>query len=1072
MRRRHRAPVAGIYVPGRHRASSRGRRPTAMVVSLVLVASTMVVGVLAINTTSASAAASPSQAWATTLSAGSPTGGTGTPVIGETRTWGYSNGVTAAEKITALSPLFPASNFCTWDNVGTVPFGVALGQANVLQAYSPTPPTNATTAEEGCGKSASETVSYTYSQTVINPILHVKLNASASITIAGTTTTGAPITLTTVRKAPGLTVTGNVINPSPVVDTTPNTGCEAQDGTNGNTECASIQLNGPISTFSFMLNAPLTTNGGAAIFLWSFPTATLTKTFTPTSIPVGGTSALTFSIASPNDEAQSTLTPLDFTDVLPSGVTIANTTVTNNGSCGTPVVANNLGAALAVGSAGVGATKITVAPGTTCTITVNVTSSAVGSYLNTTANMGTTIANLTLSPNATLTVTTPPPPTLTITKVSVGGVGGFSFTGTNGYPGQTITTTSSGVGVAAPTVSLTAPGVATTITETGPPAGYVVAASCTGLGSGTATLAGNVLTLNAAATAAGNAIFCTFTNTKNPTLTITKVSFGGTGAFVFTGTNGYPGQTIITTVDGTPVTAATVSLSTAGVATAITEALTPGYKLTTSCTGLGSGTATQAANVLTLNAAAMAAGNNVACTFTNTLSPTITITKVSVGGVGVFSFTGTNGYPGQTIVTTASGLGVSAPTVTLASASVATTITEAGPPAGYTLSVSCTGIGTGTATLAGNVLTLNPAATLAGHAIACTFTNTTVASLSTSKVLTSINGVAATAGQAVLAGDVLVYTITTTNSGATAASTVLTETTPAGTTHTSGTEGWTGTGPYTRTVTAPASGSAAPVTFTATVSNPAGVTSISNTVTSTVGSCSSCTPTPDPVTAYTVAKSSSLAPGATIAAGQSLTYTISVTNTGAGTGTASVTDPVPTTVSVSTVTCTTSAGSSCTAGPQTNAVSGTVTLLASGTASYVIAGIVNAAGSLTNTATVTADHPRLHHPVRWWHRDHADHPEHRLGRPVGDQDPGPGHDHRGRPDHLPGPDDQRRAECRGRRRHRRPGLDRDRESGRHARPGRGRLDLHDPGEHRRRPGVALAGPRPVHGRRLPEGRRV
>jgi uncharacterized repeat protein (TIGR01451 family) len=398
----------------------RLRQRTAMVVSLVLVASTMVVGVLAVNAPSASAAASPSQAWATTLTAGAPTGATGTPVVGETRTWGYPTGVTAVERITALNPLFPASNFCTWDNVGTVPFGVALGQANVLQAYSPTPPTNATTAEEGCGKVASESVSYSYSKAVINPILHVKLSASASITIGGTTTTGAPITLTTVRKAPGLTITGNVINPSPVVDTTPNTGCEAQDGTNGNTECVSVQLNGLISTLSLTLNAPLATNGGAMIFMWSYPTATLTKAFVPTSIPVGGTSALTFSINSPNDEAQSTLTPLDFTDALPTGLAIANTTVSNNGSCGTPTFSNNLGGALAVGSVGVGAANITVAPATTCTITVNVTGSAVGSYTISVTNTG--------AGAGTATVTDPVPATVTVSTVTCTTSAGSSCT--------------------------------------------------------------------------------------------------------------------------------------------------------------------------------------------------------------------------------------------------------------------------------------------------------------------------------------------------------------------------------------------------------------------------------------------------------------------------------------------------------------------------------------------------------------------------------------------------------------------------------------------------------------------
>ncbi len=40
--------------------------------------------------------------------------------------------------------------------------------------------------------------------------------------------------------------------------------------------------------------------------------------------------------------------------------------------------------------------------------------------------------------------------------------------------------------------------------------------------------------------------------------------------------------------------------------------------------------------------AATAAGSNIACTFTNTKRPTITLTKISNGGVGGFTFTGTS----------------------------------------------------------------------------------------------------------------------------------------------------------------------------------------------------------------------------------------------------------------------------------------------------------------------------------------------------------------------------------------------------------------------------------------------
>src|SRR5450759_4901270 len=48
------------------------------------------------------------------------------------------------------------------------------------------------------------------------------------------------------------------------------------------------------------------------------------------------------------------------------------------------------------------------------------------------------------------------PPTITVTKVSNVGVGTFSFTGNNGFAGQSITTATSGVGVAGAVQTLTA----------------------------------------------------------------------------------------------------------------------------------------------------------------------------------------------------------------------------------------------------------------------------------------------------------------------------------------------------------------------------------------------------------------------------------------------------------------------------------------------------------------------------------------------------------------------------------------------------------------------------------------
>ncbi|MBK9186732.1 MAG: hypothetical protein IPM78_10885, partial [Moraxellaceae bacterium] len=131
-------------------------------------------------------------------------------------------------------------------------------------------------------------------------------------------------------------------------------------------------------------------------------------------------------------------------------------------------------------------------------------------------------------------------PKLTITKVSNGGVGGFSFTGNNGFTNETITTTVAGTGVVGTTQTLSAVSTTTIISET-IPSGYTLTnVSCTGLGSGTATpnlVAGNVV-LSATALVYGADIACTFTNTFAANYSITGTIFLDNGKNAATPHNG------------------------------------------------------------------------------------------------------------------------------------------------------------------------------------------------------------------------------------------------------------------------------------------------------------------------------------------------------------------------------------------------------------------------------------------------------------------------------------------------------------------------------------------------------
>ncbi|MGB9142328.1 MAG: hypothetical protein WCB71_09045, partial [Aestuariivirga sp.] len=214
--------------------------------------------------------------------------------------------------------------------------------------------------------------------------------------------------------------------------------------------------------------------------------------------------------------------------------------------------------------------------------------------------------------------------------------------------------------------TLAAASTTTTITET-IPAGYVLAsATCSGMGGGgtaTPNLATGALVLNAAATAAGSNIACTFTNTKLPTITLTKISNGAVGGFTFTGTNGWASQTITTVTSGVGVAGATQTLAAASTATTITETIPAGYVLASAtCSGMGGGgTATPnlATGALVLNAAATAAGSNIACTFTNA-APSFAITKAvnlaNITGPTTLSYTITIQNTGSATLT---GLSIS-----------------------------------------------------------------------------------------------------------------------------------------------------------------------------------------------------------------------------------------------------------------------------------------------------------------------------------------------------------------------------------------------------------------------------
>ena len=272
--------------------------------------------------------------------------------------------------------------------------------------------------------------------------------------------------------------------------------------------------------------------------------------------------------------------------------------------------------------------------------------------------------------------------------------------------------------------------------------------------SNLAVLARTTVTLPAA-TMRGNAnITCTFYN-RRPTITVINQILGtppDSGLFNLTVGGGAPG------VDGTanPVlasgnggTIANIGVN-AGAALTIAETAASGtvfanYLSSFACrddhfsiygsTGGFSGNFTATAPSASSNAGA----ENLTCTLTNTVLPTVTVAARSIGGTGVFGFT-LSGVTNTTdsVTTTTSGTTVTSAALHRGSVSTSATVTQTAV-AGYTTSVGCTDTNAATTgnstalTASSNTITVPVTNMLAGAKYVCTFTNNKAPSISATK---------------------------------------------------------------------------------------------------------------------------------------------------------------------------------------------------------------------------------------------------------------------------------------------------------------------------------------------------
>ena len=129
----------------------------------------------------------------------------------------------------------------------------------------------------------------------------------------------------------------------------------------------------------------------------------ISKGFSPVTTNVGGVSTLSITLTNPTP---ATITGLNFTDTFPTtpgAMVVANPPAASTTGCGTPTFAPT------AGSGSIAFSNGTLAPNSNCTIKVNVTMPATGTYLNTTGHLFVGTNDTGNSASGSVTVNTAPP---------------------------------------------------------------------------------------------------------------------------------------------------------------------------------------------------------------------------------------------------------------------------------------------------------------------------------------------------------------------------------------------------------------------------------------------------------------------------------------------------------------------------------------------------------------------------------------------------------------------------------------------------------------------------------------
>jgi len=344
--------------------------------------------------------------------------------------------------------------------------------------------------------------------------------------------------------------------------------------------------------------------------------ATITNSFSPSTVEVGGLSIMTVTVTNPN---VTPLTNVQFNDTQPAGIDLITQT---GGTCST--VATGGGAfSINPGTDTFSSTSNVLAPGQSCNITVSVRGITVGAHVNTTSTVTSSEAGPGGPASGTLQVNAIAAPTIAkafgAAAIAVGGTTSLSFTITNPNTSTSLTGVGftdalpAGLVVATPngltgscgggTIAATAGGSSAnlsgatlaanasctfSINVTGPTAGTKVntTSAVTSNEGGSGNTATATLTVDAPATST------TLASSVNPSSVGQAVTFTAT----VTGASGAPTGTVTFFDGGTAIGTATLA---AGAASFTTSSLTLGAHNITASYGGSAGSAASTSSVLT-----------------------------------------------------------------------------------------------------------------------------------------------------------------------------------------------------------------------------------------------------------------------------------------------------------------------------------------------------------------------------------------------------------------------------------------------------------------------------------------